>query len=206
MRPSKSNATLSPAALVLAIASIVLRGVNNSVSAFVPTSTLLTHSATHSTALYSDRASSETSHSAFSGDPHSDGASYGLRSSEFHSLEPINESEARRLRRKQDERTRARFATFGDELWDLRSKVVDLSTSVLSAMKSGNEAKAQSAREKLKAAERRDPELVYELQLAALFKAEREGKEAKAEAHKDEANAARSCLPHFNLEGLWVGK
>ena len=50
------------------------------------------------------------------------------------------------------------------------------------------------------------PELVYELELAALSDAESEGKVSKAQAHRDEASAARSVLPHFNLEGLWVGK
>ena len=50
------------------------------------------------------------------------------------------------------------------------------------------------------------PELVYELELAALSEAESEGKVSKAQAHREEATAARSVLPHFNLEGLWVGK
>lgn len=50
------------------------------------------------------------------------------------------------------------------------------------------------------------PELVYELELAALSEAESKGKVSKAQAHREEATAARSVLPHFNLEGLWVGK
>ena len=50
------------------------------------------------------------------------------------------------------------------------------------------------------------PELVYELELAALSEAESKGKASKAQAHREEASAARSVLPHFNLEGLWVGK
>jgi hypothetical protein len=61
-------------------------------------------------------------------------------------------------------------------------------------------------RAKLREAESQDPELIYRLELEALQNAQREGRTKDAELHIQKAVAARSCLPLFNLEGLWVGK
>jgi hypothetical protein len=44
------------------------------------------------------------------------------------------------------------------------------------------------------------------LELADLKDAVSAGREEDAKIHAERAQAARSCLPQFNLEGLWVGK
>jgi hypothetical protein len=54
--------------------------------------------------------------------------------------------------------------------------------------------------------EQTDPELVYMLELADLKDALQEGRTEDAAKHERQATAARSCLPQFNLDGLWVGK
>jgi hypothetical protein len=130
------------------------------------------------------------------------------RSLEFIDLKPLPESAARRRRIEQDLENQAKFEVFGDSLWDLRSEIEDLSQQLLNAIHGGATEATDEARtrQKLKEAERRDPELAYKLALAEVKLAEREGRTDDAKQHQETANAARSCLPQFNLEGLWVGK
>lgn len=128
------------------------------------------------------------------------------RSLEFIDLEPLPESDARRRRIEQDIENQARFEVFGDSLWDLRSEIEELSHQLLNAIHGGKETTEEATRQKLHEAERRDPELAYKLALAEVALAEREGRTGDAKKHRETANAARSCLPQFNLEGLWVGK
>jgi Cyclin D1 binding domain len=128
------------------------------------------------------------------------------RSLEFIDLEPLRESDARRRRIQQDIENQAQFEVFGDPLWDLRSEIEELSVQLLNAMHGGKETMEESTRQKLQEAERRDPELAYKQALVELAVAEREGRTSDAMKHRVTAKAARSCLPQFNLEGLWVGK
>lgn len=128
------------------------------------------------------------------------------RSLEFNNLEPLPESETRRRRIEQDLENQAKFEMFGDSLWDLRSEIEDLAHQLLTAIHGGKDVTEEVTRLKLQEAERRDPELAYKLALAEVTLAEREGRMADAEKHRETAKAARSCLPQFNLEGLWVGK
>lgn len=81
-----------------------------------------------------------------------------------------------------------------------------LSQELIVAVSKGNKESEKKVRERLMECERRDPELVYELNLKEVAKAAREGDEEKAQYHQELANDARGCLPHLNLEGLWVGK
>lgn len=128
------------------------------------------------------------------------------RSLEFNNLEPLPESAARRRRIEQDLENQSKFEMFGDSLWDLRSEIEELSHQLLTAIHGGEDTTEEATRLKLQEAERRDPELAYQLALAEVKLAEREGRTADAEKHRETAEAARSCLPQFNLEGLWVGK
>eukprot|EP00977_Amphora_coffeiformis_P011695 scaffold2829_cov147-Amphora_coffeaeformis.AAC.3 len=125
---------------------------------------------------------------------------------EFTNLEPIEEPEARRMRIQQEEQRRSRFVPFGDDLWDLRNKMDQLSLKLLDAINEGRDETENMAREKLRKIEKKDPELVYMLELAESNAAAAEGRTEDAEMHKEKAMAARSCLPQFNLDGLWVGK
>ena len=125
---------------------------------------------------------------------------------EFTNLEPLEEPESRRRRIEEEEKRRSRFVQFGDDLWDLRSKMDKLSTTLLDAINEGEDALESLAREKLRKIEKQDPELVYMLELADAEEAASEGRAEDAEKHMERAKAARSCLPQFNLDGLWVGK
>lgn len=128
------------------------------------------------------------------------------RKVEFKNLEPLEETEARRQRIDLDMKTKAQFEKFGDRLWDLRSEVETLSRRLIDAIEAGKDHIEISTREKLRDAESRDPELVYMLAVADLELADKEGRSVDAQVHKATASAARSCLPQFNLNGLWVGK
>jgi hypothetical protein len=61
-------------------------------------------------------------------------------------------------------------------------------------------------REQLRQVQQQDPEIVYKMEVEQLILAKREGRDADARRHSRKAYNARSCLPQFNLEGLWIGK
>ncbi len=128
------------------------------------------------------------------------------RQVEFLNLEPLPQTDARRARLEQDVENRAQFAKYGDELWNLRDSIQELSSRLMGAMHNGDTRQEQRIRDKLFRTKQRDPELVYRLALQASDVAQRNGQTNEAELHMSRATAARCCLPQFNLEGLWVGK
>lgn len=128
------------------------------------------------------------------------------RLAEFGYLEPLLESRARRERLDREKDNEDQFAKYGNDLWDLRRTIHDLSDELIQAINSATEGLERGIRRSLRMAERRDPELVYRSELEAMHTATREGRSEDVIYHKGEALNARSCLPHFNLEGLWVGK
>mmetsp|Transcript_15521 Transcript_15521/g.21916 ORF Transcript_15521/g.21916 Transcript_15521/m.21916 type:complete len:466 (+) Transcript_15521:178-1575(+) len=138
------------------------------------------------------------------------------RLSEFTDLEPLVMSDMRRQRIMLDEQNKRQFVEYGNDLWDLRSTMDILSTKLIENISSKEENGDGSStyspktekfiRRELRKAESRDPELVYKLQLQAMEEATRDGRLEDAQDHSELAKAARSCLPQFNLEGLWVGK
>jgi hypothetical protein len=127
---------------------------------------------------------------------------------EFLNLEPLPESEARRERLDREKQNEYQYAKYGNDLWDLRATIQDLSVQLVEAIDTdGKETMIeQEIRKNLRQAERRDPELVYRMELEAMQEAARENRDEDVIYHKDRALNARSCLDHFNLEGLWVGK
>jgi len=125
---------------------------------------------------------------------------------EFKDLEPIQESKARRQRIEMELENKAQFEGFGDSLWDLRSEMDQISRQLIDAIDEGEVSVQKSMREKLRHIEKRDPELVYMVSVAEMDRAQREGRTRDIEMHRKRAAAARSCLPQFNLDGLWVGK
>lgn len=128
------------------------------------------------------------------------------RMAEFRNLEPLPESEIRRSRINQDKILRRRFARHGDDLWSLRKVTSELSNKLLKAINDDSHEKEQSIREQLRMLEEQDPELVYKMELQKMRRAQNDGKEQDAERHGRNAIAARSQLPQYNLDGLWVGK
>jgi hypothetical protein len=128
------------------------------------------------------------------------------RIAEFVNLEPIQESDVRRQRLLQETEIRQQFVPFGDKLWDLRLKLEKLSHRMLDAIYQEEPVAEQRLREKVRKLEQQDPELVYKLELLKMKDAAQEGREEEAAQHRAKALAARSCLPQFNLDGLWIGK
>lgn len=128
------------------------------------------------------------------------------RHMEFKDLEPLPENKAREERISAEVANRDRFVAFGDDLWDLRASMDRWSRKLVHSLAEGATQKEDMARESLREAEQKDPELVYMLELAEVEDAIKEGRLNDVEKHQELAIAARSCLPQFNLEGLWVGK
>ncbi len=128
------------------------------------------------------------------------------RIAEFRDLEPIVESDIRRSRMKQDRKLRRRFAKHGDDLWALRKVTKELSKNLVEAINHDSREKEESIREQLRQLEGQDPELVYKTELQKMRRAWNEGRDENAEEHGRNALAARSQLPQYNLDGLWVGK
>lgn len=163
-------------------------------------------------------------------------------SSEFLNLEPLPPLSDRRKARLHHERiAQSQFVPFGDDLWELRDRMDQLSIQLLQGIKAaltqgqeqqrntrrrsspkdadrnhddhdsgpGGRATAgelqdlEHIRQELRQAEARDPELVYQLSLVGAREATNEKERRK---HVRKALAARSCLPQFQLDGLWVGK
>jgi hypothetical protein len=128
------------------------------------------------------------------------------RVAEFVNLEPVAETDARRARLTRDQENKELFAEYGDELWALRKKMQNLGEKLVGALNGGSRTSEQLIRQELRELERQDPELAYEMELLEMELARREGDMQHAETSKQRALSARSCLPHYNLEGLWVGK
>jgi len=138
-----------------------------------------------------------------------DNIPYAQRNSrriEFSDLGSIEQSSERRQRIEQEQEYRQRFMKYGDDLWKLRQFMDKLSTGLLQAINHGEREKEEEIRQELHEIEKQDPDLVYKIELEKLQKAMLEGRESDARHHSIVATAARSCLPQYNLDGLWVGK
>jgi len=128
------------------------------------------------------------------------------RIAEFRDLEPLTESVARRQRKDEDKKIRRRFAKHGDDLWALRKVIGELSKKLLKAINNDSRDNEQAIREQLRLMEEQDPELVYKAEFQKMRLAQSEGRDEDAADHSRNAIAARSQLPQYNLNGLWVGK
>mmetsp|Transcript_26777 Transcript_26777/g.39613 ORF Transcript_26777/g.39613 Transcript_26777/m.39613 type:complete len:378 (+) Transcript_26777:229-1362(+) len=128
------------------------------------------------------------------------------RLAEFHNLEPLPESKRRRERVEREKQIKIQFADYGNDLWQLRSNIEDLSSELVEAISKGDQHVENGIRKTLRKVEKRDPEIVYNMELEKMKNAANEGRVQDELRHKNNALNARSILPQFNLEGLWVGK
>lgn len=126
------------------------------------------------------------------------------RDSEFSSPDTHEDNIVRKSRREREKIDQQRFAGYGNELWELRSMIDDLNQRIAEAISSG--ADVEALEHHLQQAKSRDPYHVYGSEIEAMEKLLQEGRIEEANIHRQEAMSARSCLPHFNLEGLWIGK
>jgi hypothetical protein len=116
---------------------------------------------------------------------------------------------ASRAKRLQDEeQTRDRFAE-GNDLTKLRSDILSLKKNLEWAKAIGDASRIHDLETTIDKWEWKDPEAAYAKALSmveSLSKVKGEGQEALITNWVQEAVVARSCIPRFNLEGLWVGK
>lgn len=125
---------------------------------------------------------------------------------EFADLGSVEESSERKQRMLQEKESKQRFMSYGDDLWNMRELMGKLSRKLLKSINDGNREREEEIREELRQIEHQDPDLVYKVELENLHKAGSEGRDNDAMRHSIVASAARSNLPQYNLDGLWVGK
>lgn len=94
----------------------------------------------------------------------------------------------------------------GDELHELRFKVMDMREQLIEARKKGMKGLVNKLEREIVMAQAKDAEFVYAVSLERMEAALSAGLKSEAEEYERDAMAARSALPQFNLEGLWVGK
>jgi hypothetical protein len=112
-------------------------------------------------------------------------------------------------RLEREEAIRSRFVT-GDELRSLHDDLKALKDNLSWSEAAGDVHRVGELRETIRLSEEKDPELVYARAISAMNKAAKiedlDKRKFVIDQHRSEANLARSCIPRFNLEGLWVGK
>jgi len=115
-------------------------------------------------------------------------------------------SDARRMRFQLEEQARDRFVT-GDALRELRQQVLEMREQLEEARStSGMGHRVQELERAIVQAQQTDAEFVYSVAHDRLSVAKEAGLTEEANLWETEAALARSALPQFNLEGLWVGK
>lgn len=130
------------------------------------------------------------------------------RSSEFHNLEPLSLTPARRTRLENEARSTNIYTPSGsDPYWELRDEITQLQKDLQTAMDVGvSESAVNAIRGMLRRAQSKDPEHVYQVTKGAAWSAGRSGRIDESKKYMEECMRARKMLPQFNLEGLWVGK
>jgi hypothetical protein len=114
-------------------------------------------------------------------------------------------SGARRQRIRSEEKVKSKFVS-GDDLHRLRHKVLAMRLDLQEARHNiDTDAVAELERTILKA-QQVDAEFVYAVSMERMEVAEQGGRFHEAARLKAQAMEARSALPQFNLDGLWVGK
>lgn len=124
---------------------------------------------------------------------------HGISSSE---LRRMSDARRRRLAGEQD----AKKFLQGDELVLVRQQVLRLRDELESARHLGAEDRVAQLERAILTAQQVDAEFVYEVELERMHLASAQGRWNEAEQHRQAALQARSSLPQFNLDGLWVGK
>eukprot|EP00527_Entomoneis_sp_CCMP2396_P009407 CAMPEP_0198138552 /NCGR_PEP_ID=MMETSP1443-20131203/1937_1 /TAXON_ID=186043 /ORGANISM="Entomoneis sp., Strain CCMP2396" /LENGTH=407 /DNA_ID=CAMNT_0043800357 /DNA_START=168 /DNA_END=1391 /DNA_ORIENTATION=+ len=105
-----------------------------------------------------------------------------------------------RLEREQDRQSR--FLS-GDDLQRLRKKVLDLRHELSN---SPTRTRKRELEQTILKAQQMDAEFIYQVATERAEAAQHSGLVMEAAGYQTEAQHARSALPQFNLEGLWVGK
>lgn len=127
-------------------------------------------------------------------------APHGISS---HELRNMREA---KLRKGEQQRTSKSFVS-GDDLQSLRREVLSLNEERQKLLISNSDPhRVAELEQAIWQAQQVDAEYVYYIAQVRAEKAEAAGYSEKAQRHRKEATRARSELPHFNLDGLWVGR
>jgi anti-sigma28 factor (negative regulator of flagellin synthesis) len=117
----------------------------------------------------------------------------------------------RKTRSDFEQKARKRFAT-GEELKNLRQDLESFGHNLQWAEAMKDEERIRDLKKAIKEGQNRDPEYIYNKSFQiiagakAMQDASKEEKEALVEKWSKLAEAARECLPQFQLEGLFVGR
>eukprot|EP00521_Asterionellopsis_glacialis_P018593 CAMPEP_0195299382 /NCGR_PEP_ID=MMETSP0707-20130614/25445_1 /TAXON_ID=33640 /ORGANISM="Asterionellopsis glacialis, Strain CCMP134" /LENGTH=345 /DNA_ID=CAMNT_0040361777 /DNA_START=88 /DNA_END=1125 /DNA_ORIENTATION=- len=114
-------------------------------------------------------------------------------------------NDVRQRRLQLEANAKDRFVT-GDSLHSLRKKVLELRKNLRVARKTNAHKQVNELERAIIQAQKVDAEFVYSVALERMEEAEAKGDMDAVEQYRQEAAVARSCLPQFNLDGLWVGK
>jgi Cyclin D1 binding domain len=135
-----------------------------------------------------------------------DGGSTGGRSAKGVSSSELRyTSETRKLRLQKEDEASSRFSS-GDDLHELRQQILTLRQELYDARIAKKKKRVQRLERVVLRAQMKDPEFIYEVSVERMEEAQRAGRFSEAEGYRQEAKVARSALPQFNLNGLWVGK
>jgi len=107
--------------------------------------------------------------------------------------------------------------TKGDEIYELRTRTLDLKSQLKDARRQYNQSTTKldkvkantiihEIEQELFSLETRDAEFMYTVTSELMEKAELEGDSQAVEKYKIGMEEARSCIPQLNLHGMWVGK
>ena len=94
----------------------------------------------------------------------------------------------------------------GDELIELRKYIINLEAELEVAADEKDTESIQHITRALQESKAMDAEHCYMIALENLKIAEKNGNQDEASEYRKAALLARSCLPQFQLNGLWVGK
>jgi hypothetical protein len=125
-------------------------------------------------------------------------------SSEQQLYSHIDEARMQRYR-KEAELIRSRFVQ-GDDLHTLRRQIFTLRQELATARGMGATDRVHELERTILKAQQVDAEFVYQVSLERMNFAKLQNNIQLEKKYKQEAILARSALPQFNLEGLWVGK
>lgn len=103
------------------------------------------------------------------------------------------------------EEKKVKFVT-GDELHKLRREVMAMRLELQVARRNGSKLLVRALEKAIMNAQKVDAEFIYKVSMERREFAEEKGLFQEAEKYMQQAIEARSALPQFNLEGLWVGK
>jgi len=124
--------------------------------------------------------------------------------------------ETRQLRWEREAFVQSKFAS-GDELFQLRLRIVESRQELIDAQVRYNDSKGRGDRvatqgridvleKELHDMNERDAEFMYALSSELMESAETSGDIEGAEKYRVQMEEARLCIPQLNMHGLWVGK